>query len=154
MDATLSSSSSPAVEATPKKKSFARFMPTAARVFMGLVFFVFGLNGFLEFIPMPKDLDPADPAVAFGIAMKATGFLFALVKGTEMVVGLLLLTNRFVPLALALIAPVIVNIFLTHAFLAPSGLGLAVVLLAAEIFLAWSYRAVYRPMLAMRVTPS
>ncbi|RKG80273.1 DoxX family membrane protein [Corallococcus exercitus] len=153
MDATLSSST-PGVEATPKKKSFARYLPTAARVFMGLVFFVFGLNGFLEFIPTPKDLNPADPAVAFGIAMKATGFLFWLVKGTETVAGALLLANRFVPLALAIIAPVIVNIFLTHALLAPAGLGLAVILLAAELFLAWSYRAVYRPMLAMRATPS
>ncbi|GMU04802.1 DoxX family membrane protein [Corallococcus caeni] len=153
MDAALPSST-PGVEATPKKKSFARHLPTAARVFMGLVFFVFGLNGFLEFIPTPKDLNPADPAVAFGIAMKATGFLFWLVKGTETVAGLLLLSNRFVPLALAIIAPVIVNIFLTHALLAPAGLGLAVMLLAAELFLAWSYRAVYRPMLAMRVTPS
>ncbi|NOK17279.1 DoxX family protein [Corallococcus carmarthensis] len=153
MDATLSSSTS-GVEAASKKKSFARYLPTVARVFMGLVFFVFGLNGFLEFIPTPKDLNPADPAVAFGMAMKATGFLFWLVKGTETVAGLLLLSNRFVPLALALIAPVIVNIFLTHAFLAPSGLGLAVVLLAAELFLAWSYRAVYRPMLAMRAMPS
>ncbi|NOK31650.1 DoxX family membrane protein [Corallococcus exercitus] len=153
MDTALSSST-PGVEATPKKKSFARHLPTAARVFMGLVFFVFGLNGFLEFIPTPKDLNPADPAVAFGIAMKATGFLFWLVKGTETVAGALLLANRFVPLALAIIAPVIVNIFLTHALLAPAGLGLAVILLAAELFLAWSYRAVYRPMLAMRATPS
>lgn len=145
-------SSSPAVEASPKKKSLTRYLPTVARVFMGLIFFVFGLNGFLEFIPQPP-MDPADPAVAFGLAMKATGFLFWLVKGTETVVGALLLTNRFVPLALALIAPVIVNIFLTHALLAPAGLGLAVVLLAMELFLAWSYRAVYRPMLAMRVSP-
>jgi uncharacterized membrane protein YphA (DoxX/SURF4 family) len=141
-----------ALEGT-QKKSFTRFLPTVARVFMGLVFFVFGLNGFLDFIPPPKDLSPTDPAVAFGIAMKATGFLFWLVKGTEVVAGALLLANRFVPLALALIAPVIVNIFLTHAFLAPSGLGLAVILLAAELFLAWSYRAVYRPMLAMKVKP-
>ncbi|WP_223642067.1 DoxX family protein [Corallococcus sp. EGB] len=154
MDATLSSPSAVVVEATPKNKSFARFMPTAAQVFMGLVFFVFGLNGFLEFIPTPKDLNPADPAVAFGIAMKATGYLFWLEKGTELVAGLLLLANRFVPLALALIAPVIVNIFLTHALLAPSGLGLAVMLLGSELFLAWSYRAVYRPMLAMRARPS
>ncbi|RKH33977.1 DoxX family protein [Corallococcus sicarius] len=144
-----------AIPSTPvehsQKKSLARHLPTVARVLLGLVFFVFGLNGFLEFIPQPK-LDPADPALAFGMAMKATGYLFGLVKGTEVVAGALFLLNRFVPLALALIAPVIVNIFLFHAFLAPSGVGLAVVLLALEIYLAWSYRAVYRPMLGMKVS--
>ncbi|RKH18267.1 DoxX family protein [Corallococcus praedator] len=153
MDTALSPASTPVEASQQKKKSLTRFLPTIARVLMGLVFFVFGLNGFLDFIPPPPNLDPADPAVAFGIAMKATGYLFWLVKGTEVVVGALLLTNRFVPLALALIAPVLVNIFMVHALLAPAGLGLAVVLMTLELFLAWSYRAVYRPMLGMRVAP-
>ena len=147
-----------AIPSTPvehsQKKSLARHLPTVARVLLGLVFFVFGLNGFLDFIPPPPDMDPANPGVVFGVAMKATGYLFWLVKGTEMVAGALFLLNRFVPLALALIAPVIVNIFLFHAFLAPSGTGLAVVLLVLEVFLAWSYRAAFRPMLGMKVPAS
>ncbi|RYZ45398.1 MAG: DoxX family protein, partial [Myxococcaceae bacterium] len=98
------------------------------------------------------NLDPASPGVAFGIAMKATGYLFWLVKGTEVVAGAMFLANRFVPLALALIAPVVVNIFLFHVFVEPSGVEMSVVLLALEAYLAWSYRAAYRPMLGMRVT--
>jgi hypothetical protein len=69
------------------------------------------------------------------------------------VVGALLLLNRFVPLALALIAPVIVNIVAVHAFLAPSGLGMTVVILSLELYLAWAYRSAFRPMLAAHVLP-
>jgi len=142
--------SSTAIASNPleqaKTAGATRYLRPAARGLLGLTFFVFGLNGFLNFIPPPA-VEPGDPAVAFGMAMMQTGYLFQLVKGTEVVVGLLLLANRFVPLALALIAPVIVNIVLLHAFLAPSGLVVALVVLALELYLAWSYRAVYRPML-------
>ena len=134
-------------------KSFARHLPTVARVLLGLVFFVFGLNGFLNFIPPPpKEAMPAGLA-AFSEAMMKTGYLFQLLKGTEVFVGLLLLLNRFVPLALALIAPVIVNIVAVHAFLAPSGLGMAVVIAGLEAYLAWAYRGAFRAMLAARAAP-
>ncbi|RYZ43396.1 MAG: DoxX family membrane protein [Myxococcaceae bacterium] len=148
---TATPSSIDAVEAPPKK-SLTRFLPTVGRVLMGALFLFAGLNGFFNFVPPPAKLPP-EGAMAFSKAMMDTGYLFKLVKGTEVLVAVLLLTNRFVPLALALIAPVLVNIFLFHAFLAPEGVGLAVVLLAIEISLAWSYRAAYRPMLAMRATP-
>ena len=141
----------PAATATPK--GFARHLPTLTRGLLGLVFFVFGLNGFLNFIPTPpKESMPAG-LVAFSAAMMNTGFLFQLVKGTEVVVGALLLLNRFVPLALALIAPVIVNIVAVHAFLAPSGVGLSVVILGLELYLAWAYRSAFSPMLAAKVLP-
>ncbi len=122
----------------------------AARVLLGLSFFVFGLNGFLHFIPQPPMSGP--PADFIG-AMIATGYLFVLLKATEVVSGALLLSGRFVPLALTLLAPVLVNIVLFHAFLEPAMIGLPLVLLALEIFLAWSYRAVFQPMLAARVAP-
>src|SRR6218665_4227386 len=70
-----------------RKKSMTRHLPTVGRVVMGLIFFVFCLNGFLDFIPPPPDMSPDDPGVAFGIAMKATGYLFWLVKGTEVLAG-------------------------------------------------------------------
>lgn len=115
------------------------------------MFFVFGLNGFLNFIPPPpKDALPAG-LLAFSEAMMKTGYLFQLVKGTEVLAGALLLLNRFVPLALTILAPVIVNIVAVHTFLATSGLGMAVVILALELYLAWSYRTAFRPMLASRV---
>ena len=141
------------VPGTHPPKSFARIFPTIARVLLGLMFFVFGLNGFLNFIPPPKAPMP-EGAMAFAGAMMQTGYLFQLLKGTELIVGLLLLLNRFVPLALALIAPVVVNIVAFHGFLAPSGLPMTLVILALELYLAWAYRNSFRPMLAMRTTPS
>jgi uncharacterized membrane protein YphA (DoxX/SURF4 family) len=121
-----------------------------ARILLGLVFVVFGLNGFLHFLPQPPMSGP--PAEFFG-ALVATGYLIPLLKGTEVVAGTLLLSGRYVPLALTLLAPVIVNILGFHLFLAPSGLGVPLVVLALEIALAWSYRGVFRPMLGARATP-
>jgi uncharacterized membrane protein YphA (DoxX/SURF4 family) len=135
-----------------KAKSFARFFPHIARVLMGLMFFVFGLNGFLNFIPQPKTPMP-EGAAAFAGALMKTGYMMPLVMGTQLLVGVLLLLNRFVPLALALIAPIIVGIVTFHIFLAPSTIGPAIVILVLEIYLAWAYRNAFRPMLAMRVTP-
>lgn len=141
----------PVATATPK--GFARHLPTLARVLLGLVFFVFGLMGLLNLMPPPPKETLPPGLVAFSEAMMNTGFLFQLVKGTEVVVGALLLLNRFVPLALALIAPVIVNIVAVHAFLAPSGVGLSVVILGLELYLAWAYRSAFRPILAAKVLP-
>lgn len=120
-----------------------------ARVLLGLIFFVFGLNFFFHFIPQPP---PPGPAGAFAGAMFATGYLFVVLKVLEIVSGALLLVGRFVPLVLAVLAPIVVNIVLFHAFLAPAGLPLAIVVLALELFLAWSYRGVYRPMLVAHAT--
>jgi uncharacterized membrane protein YphA (DoxX/SURF4 family) len=105
-------------------------LPTAARLLLGLVFFVFGLNGFLQFLPQPPL--PA-PAGAFMGALAATGYMFPLIKGTEVAAGLLLLGGRFVPLALVLLAPVIVNIPLFHVVLAPANMFLLFMLLALEV---------------------
>lgn len=141
------------VTASAPRKPFTRYFPTIARILLGFIFFVTGLDGFLHFIPQPSGPMP-EGIVAFSGALLKTGYLFQLLKGTELLVGTLLLLNRFVPLALALIAPVIVNIVAAHGFLAPSGLPTALVILALELYLAWSYRRAFRPMLASRVTPS
>ncbi|HMI82833.1 MAG TPA: DoxX family protein [Polyangiaceae bacterium] len=127
-----------------------RYATTGARVLLGLVFFTFGLDGFLHFVPQPDPSTMPPGSVALAGALMASGYMFPLIKGTEVLVGTLLLANRFVPLALVLLAPVIVNIVLFHAFLAPSGVGLAVVLVALQLFLAWTNRAAYRPLLAPR----
>jgi putative oxidoreductase len=127
--------------------TISKYIPTAARLFLGLVFTVFGLNFFLHFLPMPA----APPrAAAFAGALFASGYLFPLLKATEVVGGLLLLGGLFVPLALAVLAPIIINIVGFHLFLEPSGLPLPLVLLAAELYLAWSYRSVFAPMLHLR----
>lgn len=124
-----------------------KLVPTAARLFLGLVFTVFGLNFFLHFLPTP----PQPPrALAFAGALFGSGYLFPLLKSVEVVTGLLLLSGLFVPLALALLAPVVVNIVAFHLFLAPAGLPIPLAVLAAEIYLAWTYRAAFAPMLHLR----
>ena len=128
----------------------ARILPAVARILLGLVFFVFGLNGFIHFIPQPKI---SEDAMAFFGALMKTGYMLPLIFGTQTLGGALLLLNRFVPLALALLAPVIVNIIAFHIFIAPSGLPLACVVLALELYLAWSYRRLFLPMLGMRANP-
>jgi hypothetical protein len=129
-----------------------RQLPTAARVLLGFVFLLFGLNGFFQFLPQPSNIP--EPAMAFAGALLKTGYMFPLIKGTEVVAGTLLLSNRFLPLALALLAPNVVNILAFHVFLEPAGVGLALLVLFLEVYLAWAYRDAYRPMLAARSVPS
>ena len=130
-----------------------RHLPTIARILLGLLFFITGLNGFLNFLPQPKAPMPEGAAALAGAMMKS-GYLFRLVMATQLVSGALLLSNRFVPLALALLAPVVVNILAFHVFLAPSGTGLAIVVVALELYLAWAYRKAFRPMLAPKEFPT
>jgi uncharacterized membrane protein YphA (DoxX/SURF4 family) len=137
---------------TNRSNAFNRYLPPIARILMGIMFFLFGLNGFLNFIPRPKDPMPEVAVTFFGALMK-TGYMLPLIFGTQVIVGVLLLSNRFVPLALALIAPVIVNIVAFHAFVVPSGAVMAGVVLVLELYLAWAYRQAFLPMLAMRAKP-
>ncbi len=142
----------PKATAEQKPKSLARFLSAIARILMGLGFFIFGLNGFLQFIPQPKTPMP-EGAVAFAGALMKTGYMFPLIAGTQLLVGVLLLVNRFVPLALVLIMPVLVNIIAFHIFLQPAGIGPGVFFLVLELYLAWVYRKAFLPMLAMRAKP-
>jgi uncharacterized membrane protein YphA (DoxX/SURF4 family) len=130
--------------ATPSRA--AHYGLVAVRVLMGLAFFVFGLDGFVHFFPAPDPGSMPAGASALSSAFAASGYLMKLVKGTELVVGALLLANRFVPLALILLAPVTVNIVLFHAFLAPSGVGLGLVLVVLQLLLAYQHRAAYAPL--------
>ena len=119
-----------------------------ARIILGLIFFIFGLNGFLHFLPTPP---MSGPAGDFGMALFKTGYMFPVIKAVETVCGLLLLLGMYVPLALVLLAPIIVNIFLFHAFLAPEGLLLPIVIVALEIFLAMQHKAVFKPIVCTPV---
>lgn len=134
-------------------RALARHLPTAARLLLGLVFFVFGLNGFLSFVPPPSEPMP-EGAVKLGTAFMESGYLFQLIKGTEVIAGLLLLCNRFVPLALILLAPVVVNILAFHLWLLPSGTGLSLALLGLTAYLAWAYRQAFAPLLSPRAHPA
>ncbi len=131
-------------------QSLQRYAPIVVRYLMGLIFFVFGLNGFFHFIPQPP---MEGPPAAFAGALAATGYMFPLLKSIETVAGALLLGNRFVTLALALLAPITVNIFLFHTALTPPN-PVAIFVLLGNAYLAWTYRAAYRPMLAAKVGPA
>lgn len=124
-------------------------LPDAARLLLGLIFLVFGLNGFLNFLPQPPLPEAAAPFVT---GLFQSGYFFPFLKSVEIAAGLLLLAGIFVPLALALLAPIVVNIALFHLFLVPNP-AMVVLLLALEIYLAWSYRDAFAPMLRLRTTP-
>ena len=120
----------------------------AAHVILGLIFFVFGLNGFLHFLPMPELTGEAGKF--FGGLMAAPYFLPVL-KVVEVLAGVMLLLRRFVPLALVLLAPVVVQIFLFHAMLAPEGLPLPVVIVLLEAYLGFVvYKDSFRTVLQAR----
>jgi hypothetical protein len=133
--------------------SFTRFFPAIARILMGLPLLVFGLNMFLNFIPQPKT-PMAEGAMAFAGALFKSGYMMPLIGTTQLIVGAMLVSNCFVPLALALFVPFIVNSIAFHVFLEHSGLPMSAIFLALELYLTWAYRHAYRPMLAARVTPS
>jgi putative oxidoreductase len=133
-------------------KSGARRLPTVVRFLLGVPLVVFGLNGFLNFIPPPPTPLPEE-AMAFATALVNSGYMMPLIALTLLTVGVLLVVNRFVPLALALFAPFIVNSVAFHVFLERSGLPMAAVFLGLELYLAWVYRHAFRPMLSARVAP-
>ena len=98
-----------------------KILTSVSRFLLGLIFLVFGLNGFLHFIPMPP---PTGVAAQFVGAMFVTKYLL-FVFAIQLIGGVLLLINRYVPLALTLLGPIVVNILVFHALMEPSGLGLA-----------------------------
>jgi len=102
-----------------------KHIPTIARLLLGLIFTVFGANMWLQFIIIPPPPDGA--AKDFMVALYSSGYL-TVVKVLEVAGGLLLLSGRFVNLALALIGPVVVNIALYHVFLVKGGYPMAIVL--------------------------
>lgn len=127
-------------------------LTSIARILLGLAFTAFAVNYFVPFLPAPSAPPPPD-ALAFLGVFAGSGML-TLVKLFELAAGILLLTNRFVPLALALLAPILVGINGYHVLLAPAGVALPLVLLALEIALAWRYRNAFAPMLRARTVPA
>lgn len=96
-----------------------KIVSTIARYLLGLMFTVFGLNGFLNFLPMM----PMPPLAGRFLGVLVESHYMILVFIIQLVCGLLFLANRYVPLALTLIAPVIVNILLFHGLMDASGIG-------------------------------
>lgn len=107
-----------------------------ARVLLGLIFVVFGLNAFLHFLPMPP---MSGPAGQFMGAMVVTGY-YSIIALLQIVGGVLLLAGRYVTFGLTLLVPVIVNIIMFHLFMSHAGAGLAVIVTLLALFLLWNYR--------------
>jgi putative oxidoreductase len=116
-----------------KEKNSMRTASAVARYLAGVIFLVFGLNGFLNFIPLPP---PGGIAGQFMGALYTSHYLWV-IFAFQVIAGVLLLVNRYVPLAVAVLAPVIVNILSFHALMAPSGLpqAILVAILWALIFI-------------------
>lgn len=121
-----------------------RIASLVARYLLGLIFLVFGMNHYLNFIPTGPM--PAGLAGQFFGALMASHYLYV-VAFFEVAPAVLLLINRFVPLALVILGPVIVNIVLTIVLLSPSGLPMAIALLILWPLTAWPVRSAFFPML-------
>ena len=118
-----------------------------ARFLLGLIFLVFGLNGFFHFIPMPP---PTGVAGQFMGALFVSQFL-VVIFALQLIGAVLLLINRYVPLALAILAPVIFNILFFHLLMAPSGLPLALLVTVLWIFTFLGVRSAFAGLLQPRV---
>ena len=118
---------------------------TGARIVLGLLLVVFGLNKFLQFMPMPA---MAEPAGTFMEALVGTGYMMPLVAVIEILVGALLLANRYAALALLLLVPISVNIVAFHLFLDLGGIAGAALVCILNVFLLFAYRSHYQPLLA------
>jgi len=123
-------------------------IPTIVRVILGLIFVTFGLNGFLNFIPMPP---PPPEAGSFMISLAASKYFLPVLKLTEIICGIAFLSGMFVPLALVVLAPISIQILLFHIFLAPGlqGMVMAIFIIAANIFLGYAYRESFKGVLNM-----
>src|SRR4029078_4470605 len=127
-----------------------RIVALISRLLLGLIFFVFGLNGFLQFMnmgPMPSGL-----AGEFIRALFLSRFLWV-VAGLQVVGGALLLINRYVPLALVLLGPVIVNILLYHLLLNAAGALMAVVVTVLWFIVFYAHRQYFSGIFAQKATP-
>ncbi|MDB6113796.1 MAG: hypothetical protein JWQ62_741 [Lacunisphaera sp.] len=117
-----------------------------SRLLLGLLFTVFGLNGFLHFLPAPM---PAGLAGQYMGALFVSHYL-AIIFALQLVAGVLLLANRFVRVALVILAPILVNIALFHACMAPAGYAPAVIAIALWTVMFARERAAFAPLLAAR----
>ena len=109
----------------------------------GLFFLIFGLNGFFNFMPSPPPMP--DAAMSFLGALGGSGYMFPLIKITEISAGALLLAG-LTPIALILLSPIVVNIVLFHLLLAPGGYPLLAFMLFAQIYLAYTHFDHFKPL--------
>lgn len=111
-----------------------------ARVALGLIYTVFSLAFFFQLMPQQE---MSGPTLEFVMGLAASGYIMPVVKTFELVCGVILLSGRYVPLALVVIFPITLNVTLFHLFLMPAGLPIPILMMAANLFLAYTYRDRY-----------
>jgi putative oxidoreductase len=115
-----------------------------ARYLLGLLFTIIGLNGFFHFLPMPP---PANPLALEYLTVLTASHYMVLIFLLQLIAGLLLLANRFVPLALTLLAGVLFNILLYHITMDPKGIGLGIFATILWLLTFPAHRVHFRPIL-------
>jgi putative oxidoreductase len=120
-----------------------KIVSTITRYLLGLIFLTFGLNGFLHFIPLPPPTGIAGQFLGAIFVSRLYVVLFLL----QIVPALLLLANRYVPLALTILGAIVFNILCIHIFMAPAGLPLALLVTILWFLTAWSVRSSFAPIL-------
>jgi hypothetical protein len=126
-----------------------RIAAIGARYLLGVIFLFFGLNGFIHFLPTPPMPGPAGD---FMVVMTSTHYM-TFVFAVQLIAGILFLANRYVPLALTIIAPVIVNILIFHAVMQPAGLPPGVFVAILWLILFMSVRSAFAGILQQRTAP-
>jgi putative oxidoreductase len=126
-----------------------RIAAVIARYLAGVIFLVMGLNGFLHFIPLPP---PTGVAAQFMGALYVSHYLWV-IFGFQVLGGLLLLINRYVPLAVALLAPVLVNILTFHVLMAPAGLPMALFVAILWVLIFIEVRSAFSGLFQSRWEP-
>jgi putative oxidoreductase len=115
------------------------------RIILGLLFVVSSLGYFFNLMPAGE---MSEAAQLFFTGMVASKYLLPVVKTIELLVGVAFLTGKFVPLATVVIFPITLNIVLFHAFLAPEGMIVPIIILAGNLFLAYRYKENYQSLVA------
>ena len=132
-----------------RPRAIMKTVSTIARVLLGIQFGFLGLNGFVMFIPAPPYIPPA--AVTFATAMAVTHFSY-FVFGVQVIAGLLVLFNRYVPLALVALGAVIANIFAFHITMWPQAIfPMPIIALVLWFLTAWPIRSQFAPLFVQKV---
>jgi len=129
-------------------------MVVPARIVLALPLLIFGLDGLLGFLPQDTYPEHGPQAARFVEAIVGSGYLWQVLKIAEVAVAIALLSGRFVPLALVVLSPIVVNIVGFHLTMEPEGTALALLLVVLLAFLAWAYRASFRPLFKSDAQPS
>jgi len=136
-------------KARRRPSAAANIVPTIARVLLGVQFVIFGLNGLVRFLPAPPSIPP--DAAAFYAAMVAPHFAY-FVFGVQLIAGLLVLVNRYVPLALVALGAVLANIFAFHITMWPQAIfPMPIIALVLWFLTAWPIRSQFAPLFVQKV---